>query len=255
MCLENTKVKMFDYKIYEENLKSEILGRSFKFLNKTQSTNDEAKKYSAASHGHTILTYNQIKGRGRRNNKWFSTPNKSLTFTIMLEKMKISNQNILSLLTSVVIVNTIKKKLKVNCKIKWPNDIILNNKKIGGILIESNANFQIIGIGLNVNQAKDDFNREISKIGSSLYYETKTKINLEKLLAQIISEFEIVIKEKKKNILKQWLDNCDHIHHKVKFSTNNEIITGIFEGINQEGEAIININGKISTFSSGIVNT
>ena len=126
---------MFDYKIYEENLKSEILGRSFKFLNKTQSTNDEAKKYSAASHGHTILTYNQTKGRGRRNNKWFSTPNKSLTFTIMLEKIKISNQNILSLLTSVVIVNTIKKKLKVNCKIKWPNDIILNNKKIGGILI------------------------------------------------------------------------------------------------------------------------
>ena len=109
MCLENTKVKMFDYKIYEENLKSEILGRSFKFLNKTQSTNDEAKKYSAASHGHTILTYNQTKGRGRRNNKWFSTPNKSLTFTIMLEKMKISNQNILSLLTSVVIVNTLKK--------------------------------------------------------------------------------------------------------------------------------------------------
>ena len=60
---------MFDYKIYEENLKSEILGRSFKFLNKTQSTNDEAKKYPAASHGHTILTYNQTKGRGRRNNR------------------------------------------------------------------------------------------------------------------------------------------------------------------------------------------
>ena len=255
MYLVNTKVKMFDYKIYEENLKSEVIGRSFKFLKKTQSTNDEAKKYPAASHGHTILTYNQIKGRGRRNNKWFSTPNKSLTFTIMLEKMKINNQNILSLLTSVVIVNTLKKKLKVNCKIKWPNDIILNNKKIGGILIESNTNFQIIGIGLNVNQAKDDFNREISKTGSSLYYETKTKINLEKLLAQIISEFEIVIKEKKKNILKLWLDNCHHINHKIKFNTNNEIISGIFEGINQEGEAIININGKISTFSSGIVST
>ena len=64
-----------------------------------------------------------------------------------------------------------------------------------------------------------------------------------------------LLSKKRKNILKQWLDNCDHIHHKVKFSTNNEIITGIFEGINQEGEAIININGKISTFSSGIVNT
>ena len=47
-----------------------------------------------------------------------------------------------------ILINTLKKNLKVNCKIKWPNDIILNNKKIGGILIESNANFQIIGIGL-----------------------------------------------------------------------------------------------------------
>ena len=244
---------MFDYKIYEENLKSKILGRSFKYLNNTESTNDEAKKCPDPTHGHIILTYNQTKGRGRRNNKWFSSPNKSLTFTIMLDKMQIKNQNILSLLTSMVIVNTLKKKLKINCKIKWPNDIILNDKKIGGILIESNANFHIIGIGLNVNQDKNDFSNEISKIGTSLYSETKEKINLEKLLAQIISEFEIVIKEKKKTILEKWLDNCQHINHKIKFNSNGNLITGIFEGINEDGEAIININDKILTFSSGIV--
>ena len=67
---------MFDHKIYEENLKSKVFSKNFKYFKKIKFTNEEAKKVNAV-HGHLIFTNNQTDGKGRRNNKWFSLPNKS----------------------------------------------------------------------------------------------------------------------------------------------------------------------------------
>lgn len=246
---------MFDHKIYEENLKSKVFGRSFKYFKKIKSTNDEAKNNLNAVHGHLIFTNNQTDGKGRRNNKWFSLPNKSLTFSIMLNKNEIINKDILPLLTSVAIVKAFKKKININCKIKWPNDIMLNDKKIGGVLIESKSNYYIVGIGLNINHQENEFNGDISKIATSIYIHTKTKLKLEKLLANIVNEFELTIKKDKKNILEFWLDKCNHLNKSIKFHRKGKLVSGKFMGINKNGEALIKMNKKITNISSGAIYT
>ena len=84
---------MFEYNIFGTHLKSTKIGQQIKYFETTSSTNDEAKKYLDKDnrHGYVIVTKNQTNGRGRRNNKWFSVPNKSLTFSTIINQNKINN--------------------------------------------------------------------------------------------------------------------------------------------------------------------
>ena len=103
---------MFEYNVFETHLKSTKIGHKINYFETISSTNDEAKKClnKDNQHGYVIVTKNQINGRGRRNNKWFSVPNKSLTFSIILNQNKIKNKQLLSIIPAVAITKAIKKK-------------------------------------------------------------------------------------------------------------------------------------------------
>lgn len=105
-----------------------------------------------------VITNNQTEGKGQPGNKWETEPGKNLTFSMIFypNPIKASEQFIISKAVSVAIVKTLKK-FNLNATIKWPNDIYVNDKKLGGILIENTLSGQtidqcIIGIGLNINQ-------------------------------------------------------------------------------------------------------
>ena len=246
---------MFEYSIFETHLKSEKFGRHIKYFESTSSTNNEAKGYLVKddSHGHVIVTKNQTNGRGRRDNQWFSVPNKSLTFSIIINQKKIKNKKILSIISAIAIIKAIKKISNVNCSIKWPNDIILNNQKIGGILIEKKLDYMIVGIGINVNEERSDLNMEIKNASTSLRINNNPLIKLETLLAYILNELEKCCQEKNKYLINKWLSYCCHINKKIKFYENHNMISGIFKGINKNGQVIININNETKFISSGIM--
>ena len=246
---------MFEYNIFEAHLKSTKIGHKINYFETVLSTNDEAKKYlnKDNQHGYVIVTKNQINGRGRRNNKWFSVPNKSLTFSIILNQNKIKNKELLSIMPAIAITKAIEKNTHLQCAIKWPNDIMLNNKKIGGILIETKSDYAVIGIGLNINEEYRDLNRSIENNSTSLRINKSPIIKLEMLLANILNVLEECCEQENQKLISEWLNYCGHINKKIKFYQNKNIVSGIFKGINQNGQAIIAINNQIEFISSGII--
>ena len=138
------------------------MGHSLVFMPECHSTNDEASRLIQNSNvleGTVVITGNQTAGRGQRGNAWFSEPGKNLTFSILIKPsfLSVKNQFYLNIAFSLGLFDYLKEVLKTEVKIKWPNDILVNGKKICGILIENHLQAQhiqhsIVGIGLNVNQ-------------------------------------------------------------------------------------------------------
>jgi len=242
--------------LIQTNLKTSFIGRKIEYFSFTESTNDDAFEFinnNEADNGMLIITDNQTNGRGRRNNKWLSSPGNNLTFSLILTKSNDCDLGLFSILSGVSIIKGIQKFTNINCTLKWPNDIILNNKKIGGILIETKHNnpFFVIGVGLNVNQ--QEIPPEIETIASSIRIEKNNPIQREPLLAFILNEFENLYNHKPIKWIAEWKKYCDHLNKLVSFNHNNEIINGLFIDINDDGNAIINIEKQQMIISSGVL--
>ena len=158
---------MFNIEFLQNNLKTKILGKKNFYYASTKSTNEDIWKLFniEKNEGLIVIANEQLKGRGRGNKKWFSKKNKSLICSFMI-KQKFSNAKLgfHSLLVPVGIISGIKKTINKTFSIKWPNDIIFEHKKIGGILIESkiyqNSIYLNIGFGINVNEDEAIRNKE-----------------------------------------------------------------------------------------------
>ena len=247
---------MFFYEIFDEHLKTEKINYKIQYIETIESTNQYAwdlitKNIKNAT---VVITKNQTNGKGQRENKWFSSPNKSLTFSIIMKVNK-KYDELLSLKTGISVIDGIKKNTSIDCHLKWPNDIMINEKKIGGILIEKKKDNIVIGIGINVNEDLEHINPLVKKYSTSLKIMSNLSIQLEKLLANILNEFEYnYYQTNYKNIIKTWEKNCCHINKNITFNKNYKIISGKFAGLANNGNAIINIDGEKHTMSGGIIN-
>ena len=253
---------MFNIDLFETNLKTKNIGKKNYYYASTNSTNNDIwrifKKYK--KEGIIAIANEQIHGRGRRNNKWFSTKNKSLTCSFLI-KQKFSNKQIglHSILVPVGILHGIKKTIHKDLNLKWPNDIIYNSKKIGGVLIESKKIDDIlylnIGFGLNVNEEQNDFPLELQKIASSLKLITASEIQRETLLSNIINCIDrLLTKKDDKAIIEDWSKYCVHINKKINIKHNNNIINARFININNNGQAILSYNNKEFIYDGEISN-
>ena len=243
-----------------KNISTKILGNEIKYLETIDSTNNELWKHinkCSLKEGYTIIANNQTSGRGRRGNKWISSKSESLTFSILLKpKLNIKTFGLVSILTSISIVEAIKYLYNINTKIKWPNDILAKNKKIGGILVESkiinDETNIVIGIGINVNQKL--MLNELKNKAISIRMINQKINNIELLFKSILNQLEKFYNMPSENWITVWQENCAHINSKIKFHENNEIFEGIFIGLSKNGEAIIKKNGSIQIFPSGVLN-
>ena len=132
---------MFSKELYQKNLCTTILGREFHYHPQTNSTNEDAWQcfIDGTPDGTLILTDNQTNGKGRRQNKWKSTPNKSLTFSFILHsELELEKIGLLPLLTGISIVKGITAATAIQTGLKWPNDIMLNEKKWEASLLNPN---------------------------------------------------------------------------------------------------------------------
>ena len=169
-------------------------------LNATDSTNDFLKQLAAsqALENYTVVsTKDQLKGRGQMGSSWASEPGKNLTFSIFLANALTNLDSIynLNVAVAISILDVLKKENIPELKIKWPNDIMSANKKVGGILIEnlikrSDEIQSIIGIGLNVNQNNYDGLPQ----ASSLCLATGRFFDCEELLTKIVNQLKLNVK-------------------------------------------------------------
>ncbi len=170
---------MFFYEIFDEHLKTEKINYKIQYIETIESTNQYAWNLITKNikNATIVITKNQTNGKGQRENKWFSSPNKSLTFSIIMKVNK-KYDELLSLKTGISVIDGIKKNTSIDCHLKWPNDIMINEKKLGGILIEKKKDNIVIGIGINVNEDLEHINPLVKKYSTSLKIMSNLSIQL-----------------------------------------------------------------------------
>jgi len=147
------------------------------------STNTFADKLSKRDDKeYLIIADTQTKGKGQRKNLWFSPKSIGLYFSIILKRLPTKNIINEPVFWGEKVKKTIEKLVDVKCSIKPPNDVLIDNKKVAGVLLESKiigniCKTLIIGIGVNINNKKNDFSDELKKTATSLYLESGKKID------------------------------------------------------------------------------
>lgn len=180
------------------NLKTDIIGKNIIHLESVDSTNDYLKNIANdIEEGTVVISEEQTKGKGRLGRNWQSKSREGIWMSIVLKPEIVPYKApFITLIAGVAIVKALNN-LQVPAKIKWPNDIIINNKKLSGILTELSAeieriNYVVVGIGMNVKNL--DFDKELEEKATSLYKENYCLSRVE-VVSQVLYEFEKLYKD------------------------------------------------------------
>ena len=232
-------------KIYENVPKNRV---NIDIFEKIDSTNDEAKRITNNNEFNIIIAEEQSKGRGRKGNNWFSPNSGNIYMTLFTENQL--SEDPASLITGVVCRNSIRNiNERINISLKWPNDILYKNKKVGGILVEKEHYEKkiktIIGIGINLSLK----NKE-SSWGDLSEFNLQEQRN--ELVAEIINNLVRAYDKKNNNWKKEWLNGCMHINREIQIYDNKNIKkNAIFRDIDDLGNAIIETDNGLEVFRSG----
>ena len=244
------------------NLKTKFIGKNVLHFETIDSTNDYAKKIgNELRDGSVIISEEQTKGKGRLGRVWESKAGEGIWMSIILKPNIIPNKApFITLIAGASIVKALNI-LGVDAKIKWPNDITINNKKLSGILTELSAeiervNYIVVGIGMNVKDT--DFEEELQDKATSLYKENYNVSRVD-IVKDILCQFEkLYLDYIEKDDKKEVLDICRQysaiINKEIYVIKNDqkELVDCI--GINEEGNLIIkNKDGKLEEIMSGEV--
>ncbi|RZS96648.1 biotin--[acetyl-CoA-carboxylase] ligase [Cecembia calidifontis] len=235
-----------------------FLGKDIHFLTECHSTNDlalEKIRKRELAEGSIILTDSQTKGRGQRGNRWWSEPNKNLTFSLVLQPYFLdpSEQFELNIAVSLAAAETLSEYFP-GIVVKWPNDILhLEKGKLGGILIENilshkGIEYAVVGIGLNINQAMKEI-----PFATSLWDLTGKEWDrweiFKLLIAKIEKNYVLLKKAEKKQLRQKYLECLYRVYENHKFD-DGEVFEGEILGIDQFGKLIIKKNdGSINFYS------
>lgn len=248
--------KSLNYNLLSDFIKnnSELFKEIF-YYNIIDSTNIEAiRKSSLLKNNAIFITDEQTQGKGRFNRKWFSPPNENLYFSLLLKEKPLPEIFRLVMISSNSILKTLRN-YKVKPFIKWPNDIVLNNKKIAGILIEQNfegieIDSVIIGIGINLNTDFSVINN-ISNIATSLFEVKGKKILREKFFISFIRNFEKEYNLNFEDTYKFYISNLYKLNERIKLNKNGVIVNGILKNVDRNGNIVIESEDGILSFNLG----
>ncbi|MCU9593679.1 biotin--[acetyl-CoA-carboxylase] ligase [Caldibacillus thermolactis] len=242
--------KLSENEIYL-GLETEEIGRSVYFFESVTSTQKVAKEYAmnGAKHGTLIVADEQTEGRGRMVRKWYSPKGTGIWASFILRPdIQIQHAPQLTLLSAVAVVQAIKKVTHITPEIKWPNDILISGRKVCGILTELQAEEDriqsvILGIGINVNQDKNDFSAEIIKKATSLKIELGKTVNRSSLIQSLCYYIEqllhLYISEGFTPIKSLWETYAVSIGKRISARTVKGTFDGVALGINNEGVLLL----------------
>jgi BirA family biotin operon repressor/biotin-[acetyl-CoA-carboxylase] ligase len=233
-------------------LATKILGRRIELFEQLSSTNLEAATLgeSGVEHGTVVIADRQTAGRGRLARTWFSPGGANVYCSLVLRANLPVNRvpewlSWLPLITALAASEAVESVTSAPVSLKWPNDLLMSGRKVGGVLCENihasrSGPFQVIGIGINVNMAPEDFPSELRASATSLWNETHTVVDRNRLIAQLLLELEQCIEELAGHGLQQlalaYQRRCSTIGKKVRASLADGVeLTGYAESISQDG--------------------
>jgi len=226
-------------------------------LDKVDSTNNFAANLiekGICQNGAVILADEQTAGRGQRDTFWESLAHKNIlcSYIYFPDNVSVENLEAFNYCLSIALVNCLKH-FQIQATIKWPNDILVNNKKIAGVLIENSLSAgkiksMVFGIGLNVNQL--DFN---SPNATSMALVTKNEFDLSEVSSSLTKEFNhwISFADRKAPFVKQeYLKHLFGLQKSKRFKSFEHEFDGVIEGVNEHGELEINVSGELKSFKN-----
>lgn len=254
----------------ESQLDDNNVIKAVQFFDETDSTNTQAKLYAekGAADGTLFVAEKQEDGRGRRGHGWISPSGSGIWMTLLLRPdIEPVNASMLTIVSAMAVTDAVKKEAEtegvpLECQIKWPNDVVVNKKKVCGILTEMSAqmdvvNYVVIGIGINVNTT--EFDESIKATASSLYVETGKHFKRSRLIKYFSESFtkyyDRFMKTQNLSDLKDdynsMLVNKNNI---VKIINREETFTGTALGIDDKGELeVVREDGSHTMIVSGEV--
>ena len=250
----------------EHGLNTQIMGKNVMHYHSISSTQDIAAEMArrGANEGTLVIAETQEKGRGRKGRSWVSFPQGGIYLSLILRPNLMPSQVVqIPLLAGVALTKAIRETVPLQPVIKWPNDIVIGKKKVGGILTEMSSeidgvNYVVLGIGLNVNMRATLFDENICDIATSLIDECGKFTSRAKLVQSFLCEFELFYKkfltDGFTSVRDEWKELNNTIGSRVKIMDSGKDIEGDAIDIDNDGFLLVRReNGDISRIISGDV--
>jgi BirA family biotin operon repressor/biotin-[acetyl-CoA-carboxylase] ligase len=241
-------------------LNTRFVGKQLYYYDVLTSTMNKAreKALKGAVEGTTIIADEQTSGRGRMGRTWLS-PQGNIALSLIL-KPDLEHLPSLVMIASLAVLRTIKKMTNIDAVIKWPNDVLIKDKKVSGILIENEVrdrivNYTIIGIGLNIYLDISEY-PEISTIATSLWQAKPQTISKPEIMATLLAELERLYLAAKKGapIHEEWRAHLDTLGKWVEIKCGDIIEQGIAVGVMANGNLLLRqANGNTTEILAGDV--
>ena len=236
-----------------DGLTTQWLGQTIHCYDAVDSTNllaiEMAKQ--GAPEGTVVLAEQQLSGRGRGNRSWHSPAGVGVYCSIVLRpKMAPAKGQLITLVASVSIVKAIAHMTGLSPQVKWPNDILINDRKVAGILLESRVSgaqigYAVIGFGINVNNDSADLPEDIGAKASSLLLELKKPVDRSTLVIEIFSELERIYDIFQHHdfslILEQWRHYSSTLGQRVRIWQKDKATEGIALDLTEDGGLLLKL--------------
>jgi BirA family biotin operon repressor/biotin-[acetyl-CoA-carboxylase] ligase len=231
--------------------KTKVIGRDIRVFEETTSTNDVIEKIArdGVKEGVVVFAESQTKGRGRLGRKWVSPPHKGLWFSVLLRpELTPQETTQLTVASATALRRAIKNVTSLTAEIKWPNDLLIDGKKVVGILTEMSAEVDrvrhvILGIGVDVNQDAAEFPPELRKIATSLKAEAGAEISRAELATEILRELDAdyarICTGKFPAVADEWEAGCATIGKNVSVQMGARQIRGCAESLDDDGALLV----------------
>ncbi|MBQ8615678.1 MAG: biotin--[Clostridia bacterium] len=244
----------------EKNLKGNYDIHIFDEIKSTNTTLKEMAE-AGAKEGTIIIAHKQTEGRGTQGRKFHSPLNGLYISLLVRPNVDIQKSLYITVATAVAVVNAIRKVLGIKCGIKWVNDIIYRNKKVGGILtegeIESSSNslkYAVVGIGLNLSKPKGGFSKDIVDIATTLLERDISETEYCKIVAEMVNiAFKLYRNLNKKTFIKKYQTYSVLKKKEIKYAKNGEIHIGKVLRIDNNAKLIVKENKEKIKLCAGEV--
>ncbi len=235
-----------DLRSVQERLETEFVGRRAVYLTSTGSTQDAARveAENEGVSGTVVLAEEQTAGRGRFGRTWVSPGGKNLYLTLIL-RPPMERLRSLSIVAPLAVAMAIEERTDLSPRIKWPNDVLVNGRKLSGIIVESELSgqsikFALVGIGVNVNFDVEE-SSDVADIATSLKRELGKETSREEFLASLLNQFEALYERAARGteVLKEWRSRLETLGREIQVTFGGHVDTGVAEDVDSDGNLIL----------------
>jgi BirA family biotin operon repressor/biotin-[acetyl-CoA-carboxylase] ligase len=247
---------LLDPELICKGLETEFVGKELRYYEEVQSTNQVAREMaSGCSDGAVILSEIQTGGKGRLSRQWHSPPGGIWMSLVLKPDIPLAQANRINMAASVAILRTLSRQFGIKAMIKWPNDILINERKLCGILMEISAEvdrleYAVVGIGINANVNANEFPADWN--ATSLSIELDHQISRIQLIQSLLLEIEnAYIHLGSPEIYSMWKDNSATVGRRVRITSQEGDLEGDVVFLSEDGALGLRIGDKVRRVVAG----